>query len=314
MVFLPARGDSLLHCHAAGTRYPQAVRRIFAKPRFVQQTIEQGVHPSDDGYGLFLEGLAEIAQRPRAGDQNIVRATYEKTQEVHGERKDMVERQRGQDMIAFPHVVAPETEPLRHVHDQISVRQHRPLAHARRAAGILQACDGGGFHLTRVALDIGPRANAGRAQRKRFRKNGMTEMRMRHLFLDVFLHKSDELPRRHWKKARRPGQNDMRHRNLFHSRRKLAREHVDRDDRGRFRVRENMRHFMRGIERIDIDEHAARLENAECGDRIGEPVWDLDRDPGSRLEVQRFAQIGGEGVRSSDRLQQSSGLPPCRSA
>ena len=100
-----------------------------------------------------------------------------------------------------------------------------------------------------------------------------------------------------WKKARRLGQNDMRHRNLFHSRRKLAREHVDRDDRGRFRVRENMRHFMRRIERIDIDEHAARLENAECGDRIGEPVWNLDRDPGSRLQVQRFAQIGGEGVR-----------------
>ncbi len=91
----------------------------------------------------------------------------------------------------------------------------------------------------------------------------------------------------------------MRHRNLFHSRRKLSREHVERDDRGRFRVRENMRHFMHGIERIDIDEHAARLENAECGDRIGEPVWDLNRDPGSRHQVQRFAQIGGEGVRSA---------------
>ena len=101
----------------------------------------------------------------------------------------------------------------------------------------------------------------------------------------------------HRKKARRFGQNDMRHRNLFHGRRKLAREHVDRDDRGGLRVRENMRHFMRRIERVDIDEHASRFENAECGDRIGEPVWNLDRDPGSRLKAQRFAQIGGEGVR-----------------
>jgi hypothetical protein len=53
---------------------------------------------------------------------NIVRAMYGKTQEVHGERKDMVERERGQDMIAFPHVVAAETKELRHVHDQIAVR------------------------------------------------------------------------------------------------------------------------------------------------------------------------------------------------
>ena len=125
----------------------------------------------------------------------------------------------------------------------------------------------------------------------------MSEARTRNLLLDVFLHQSDKPPRRDWKKARSLGQNDMRHRNLFHRRRKPAREYVDRNDRGRFGVRENMRHFMLRIERIDIDEHAPRLENAECGDRIGEPIGNLDRDPGSWLEVQRFAQIGGEGVR-----------------
>jgi hypothetical protein len=46
-----------------------------------------------------------------------MRATYEKTQQVHGESEDMIERERGQNMIAFPHVVAPETYELRHVHD-----------------------------------------------------------------------------------------------------------------------------------------------------------------------------------------------------
>ena len=37
----------------------------------------------------------------------------------------------------------------------------------------------------------------------------------------------------------------------------------------------------------DIDEHAAGFENAECGDRIGEPIWNLDCDPGSREATSR---------------------------
>ena len=78
---------------------------------------------------------------------------------------------------------------------------------------------------------------------------------------------------------------------------KLIGEHVDRDDRGRFRVLEEMRHFMRGIERVDIHEHAARLENAECGNRIGEPIGNLDRDPGAGFQAKFFMQISSEIVR-----------------
>src|ERR1700732_364901 len=110
--------------------------------RLVQQAVEQGVHPGYEGDWFLLEGFAEIGQRPWARDQNIVRATYEKAEEVHGERKDMVERKRGQHMIAFAHVVAAETKELRHVHDQIAVRQSRTLAHPRGAARILQARNG----------------------------------------------------------------------------------------------------------------------------------------------------------------------------
>ena len=57
-----------------------------------------------------------------------------------------------------------------------------------------------------------------------------------------------------------------------------------------------MRHFMRCIERIDIDEHATGFESAECGDRIGEPGWNLNCDSGSRLQAQYLAQLGGKGV------------------
>src|SRR5207245_8746801 len=127
---------------------------------------EQGIDPRDEGYVLRFEGLAEVGQRLWARNQNIVRATHKKTQQVHGESEDMIEWERGQNVIVFAHVVAPETKELRHVHDQIAVRQHRPLAYARGTAGILQTGDGGRLQVSRVALDIGPRANAGRAQRE----------------------------------------------------------------------------------------------------------------------------------------------------
>ena len=77
----------------------------------------------------------------------------------------------------------------------------------------------------------------------------------------------------------------------------LVGEHIDRDNRGRFGVLEEMRHLMRGVERIDIHQHAAGFENPKGDDRIGESVWNLDRHPGSRLQTQSLAQIGGEIVR-----------------
>ena len=57
-----------------------------------------------------------------------------------------------------------------------------------------------------------------------------------------------------------------------------------------------MRHFMRRIERIDIDEHAIGYESAECGDRKGELGWNPNCDSCSRLQAQYLAQIGGKGV------------------
>ena len=92
--------------------------------------------------GSFSKALRRLVSGLGLRDQNIVRATYEKAEEVHGERKDMVERKRGQHMIAFPHIVAAETKELRHVRDQIAVRQHRPLAHPRGATRILQTRGG----------------------------------------------------------------------------------------------------------------------------------------------------------------------------
>jgi hypothetical protein len=69
------------------------------------------------------------------------------------------------------------------------------------------------------------------------------------------------------------------------------------------RHRQNMRHFMRRIERIDIDEHATGYESAEFTDRIGEPGWNLNWDSGSRLQAQYLTQIGGKGVSNNQLVQ-----------
>ena len=73
-------------------------------------------------------------------------------------------------------------------------------------------------------------------------------------------------------------------------------EHVDGDDRFRPCVREHMRHLGGGVERVDIDEDAAGLEDSKGDDRIGEAVRRLDRDARSGLKAKATAQIGGEGV------------------
>ena len=89
----------------------------------------------------------------------------------------------------------------------------------------------------------------------------------------------------------------MRDRCLLQGAGKLIREHVNRDDRGRFRVSEELYHLMRGIERIDIHEHTAGFENAECNNPIGEPIGNLNRDPGAWLQMKFFPQKGGKIIR-----------------
>jgi hypothetical protein len=69
-------------------------------------------------------------------------------------RRRALRRKFLEDLIAFPHVIAAETKELRHVHDQIAARQHRPLAHARGAARILQTGDGGRYQAPHIISNI----------------------------------------------------------------------------------------------------------------------------------------------------------------
>jgi hypothetical protein len=72
---------------------------VLEEPALVEQRVEQRVHPGEPGDRVVLEGALEVAGRPRRGDQDVAPAHVVEADEVHGEREDVVERQRGEHRL-----------------------------------------------------------------------------------------------------------------------------------------------------------------------------------------------------------------------
>ena len=84
--------------------FKRPLNKVFTPEMKVIGIVSKALRRLDSGLGLGIKILCA----PR----------MIKPKEVHGEREDMVERQHGQNMVAFAHVIAPETEELRDIHDQ----------------------------------------------------------------------------------------------------------------------------------------------------------------------------------------------------
>src|SRR5262245_20829461 len=117
-------------------------------------------------------------------------ADREKPEEIHGECEDMVEGQHGQNMVAFPHVVAPEIYELPDIDEKIAVCQHRSFALTRSTSRILETGCRGGLEAVRIILDIESAINVDRAQGQRSGNGRMAELRRRHFSFHIFQHKS----------------------------------------------------------------------------------------------------------------------------
>jgi hypothetical protein len=71
-----------------------------------------------------------------------------------------------------------------------------------------------------------------------------------------------------------------------------------------------MRHFMRSVERIDVDEHAAGFENAECDDRIGAKWIELQILPRISLSRPNTRSLPVRGIRSPKIKMAAPSLKP----
>src|SRR5690606_18931488 len=101
---------------------------------------EQRVYPSDGRKLSRGQGLHKGRDIARIEDQQVAAAQFDEGQAVRRERKDMVERERGDDaLFAFLQIGRDPRVCLAHVSDQVAVSEHAPLGDTGGAAGILKA-------------------------------------------------------------------------------------------------------------------------------------------------------------------------------
>ena len=108
----------------------------------VQKRVEQRVHPGDHVVAVLAQFLDERRNVARIGDEDILATDLRHQQAVHRKRKDVIQRQRGDDHRQFAAQRRGKVaRSLLDVGEDVAVEQHRAFRYARGAAGVLQERD-----------------------------------------------------------------------------------------------------------------------------------------------------------------------------
>ncbi len=142
----PELGGAAGDGHAAAHREHEVGPVDAVELRVVDHRIEQGVDGRQDVelvLGQFLEHRRQVT---RVRDQHVGAADAHRHHHVHREREDVIKRQRTdhRDLLAGRYFLRDRCVPgldLQHVGDDVAVLEHRALAHAGGAAGVLQHRD-----------------------------------------------------------------------------------------------------------------------------------------------------------------------------
>ncbi|MCY1359130.1 hypothetical protein D9M69_456870 [compost metagenome] len=212
----------------------------------------------------FLDKARDIA---RVGDQHAHAAAAHPQQAADRQREDVVERQRGDgdDLVDMAALGQRRLHPglgLQHVGDHVTVQQHRALAHAGGAAGVLQEGDvirSGGRRLQRELAAFGQHA---------VEAHTVGQLPRRHHLLDVAHHEVDD-------RALQSAEH-VAHAGDHHVLDRRARQHrlqrggkVLQDDNGLgAAVLELVLQLARGVKRIDVDHHEAGAQHRGQHHRI----------------------------------------------
>ncbi len=110
--------------------------------RRVQQRVEQRVHARNKGERILLQLLHERRKVARIRDQHVPPAEQHEQQAVRREPEDVIQRQRRDERARLLRERRPDPGlRLQHVGDDVPMREHRALRHARGAAGVLKERD-----------------------------------------------------------------------------------------------------------------------------------------------------------------------------
>ncbi len=150
----PELGRGLLHRHAAADADLQVAPVDLVEVGVVGQRIEQGVDGRKAVDAVLRQLLQHGAEVARIGQQQVAAPHAHAQHHVGGETEDVIQRQRadGHDLLTGRDLAQRRLIPglgLQHVGDQVAMQQHRPLADAGGAAGVLQHGNVVGAHLGR---------------------------------------------------------------------------------------------------------------------------------------------------------------------
>ena len=137
--FYPALGNRLLNRHPAARRKMQRGEIELLELFIVKQRVKQGVHAGHGGERVFRQLFNQPRNVARVGDQYVLTAKLDKQQAVHGQRKNVIQRKRGDHKL----LARVQQWPVGGVHlfkvrQHITMGQHRPFSHAGGTAGVLQ--------------------------------------------------------------------------------------------------------------------------------------------------------------------------------
>ncbi len=135
----PAFRHRLLHWHPAARRQMQSREIKLLELFVVQQGVEQRVYPRHGGKRIFRQLFHQARNVARVGDQDVLPTQLDKQQAVHGQREDVIERQRGDhQLFAAMQQRAVGGVHLLEVRQHVAVGEHRPFRNPGGAAGVLQ--------------------------------------------------------------------------------------------------------------------------------------------------------------------------------
>ena len=285
---MPALRHSPLHRHASRDCELELREIDRLEARRIQQAVVEGVDAGHYGEAELGDSLDEGRYVARIGDEHVERAVLHPGETIRDERKDMVERQRGdEDFTTRLELSADPGRSLLEIGDHVAVTQHGAFGDAGRAAGVLQerevpaAGRGGPQGLPCSFLE-------GTRERDRAR-----QPERGHQLLHPPHHEIDQRRFREAESIPHADEDHVLNLGASDDLGEGVREVLDDDDGPRARVVELVFEFARGVERVGVDDGEAGEQHAEDRDRVGEQIRHHDRDAVARVEAEPL-QVSGE--------------------
>ncbi len=219
-------------------------------------------------------------------------ADHQRHEAVHLQREHMIERQCGDEHLAFR--ADRRRDPrmnLAQIRDHVAMGQHRALRHAGGAAGVLKERD-----IVRLDRRVGERLL--RSQRERaIEAHGLRQAEGGNGAPDVAHDRIDDEPFGAAQLVAGAGDDDDFDRRPVNRLFERAGEVLQNDDRLGARIGELMLELARRVQRVAVDDDVARAQRAEGGDRILQHVRHHQRDAGAARQARNILQIAREGAR-----------------